>query len=170
MKTAYDTMEIIHTLFGEGKDLNALQTSCRALVIFLITLGFIRISGMRTFGLKSAFDNIIVIMLGAVMSRPIVGASPFWPTIAGGLMIALVHRLLAWISMHNKALNKAVRGTTFNLYKDEHFNRENLAKCNLTVDEVMGEVRDRIHDDTLNRVREIYMEASGKISIVKKEP
>lgn len=160
----------MHTIFGEGKDLNALQIGSRAVVIFFITLAFIRISGMRTFGLKSAFDNIIVIMLGAVMSRPIVGASPFFPTVAGGLMIALTHRLLAWISLHSKWINHAVRGTLYILYKDGSFNKENLKKCNLTVDELMGEVRNRIHDNTLEQVHEIYMEASGKISIVKKEP
>lgn len=163
-------MDVLHAIFGEGKDLNAVQTGSRAVVVFFITLGLIRIAGMRTFGLKSAFDNIIVIMLGAVMSRPVVGASPFWPTVAAGLVIALVHRLLAWASLHSKTLSHAVRGNLYNLYKDGVFNKKNLKKCNLTVEELMGEVRTLIHDDTLRQVREIYMEASGKISIVKKEP
>lgn len=163
-------MELIHQLFGQGKDLNALQTTDRAIVIFFLTLLMIRIAGMRSFGLKSAFDNIIVIMLGALMSRPIVGASAFVPTIAAGFTISIIHRLLAWAAFRNKTINHAVTGSFFNLFKDGKFNDDGLRKCNVTVDEVMGHLRTDIHDDQLGNVREINMERSGKLSIVKKQP
>src|SRR5215217_3758447 len=104
-------MELIHSLFGEGKELTAVQMGSRAVVIFFVTLALIRIAGMRSFSMKSAFDNIIAIMLGAIMSRPVVGASAFFPTIVAGLVIALVHRLLAWAGMYNKRLNHQIRGS-----------------------------------------------------------
>src|SRR5215218_5401197 len=162
-------MELIHTLFGEGKELNELQMACRALVIFFVTLALIRIAGMRSFGMKSAFDNIIVIMLGAIMSRPVVGASAFFPTIVAGLVIAVVHRLLAWIGMYNKVINHAIRGSFFNLYKNGQFNKASLKRCNLTEDEIMDEVRSSLHENKLDNVQEINMERSGRLSILKSE-
>lgn len=162
-------MELVHQIFGEGKDLTALQMTCRAVVIFMATLALIRIAGMRSFGMKSAFDNIIVIMLGALMSRPVVGASAFMPTLAAGFTIAVVHRLLAWIGFHNKTINHVIRGSFFSLFKDGKFNKESLKKCNLTVDEIMGHVRTDMHDDKLEHVREINMERSGQLSILKKQ-
>ena len=122
---------------------------------------------MRTFGIKSAFDNIIVIMLGAVMSRAVAGASPFIPTVVAGFVIVLVHRLLAWIGIYNRHINHAIRGSYFNLYKNGTFNKANLKSCNVTIEEIMEELRVSLHKTTLDSVSEINMERSGKLSIIK---
>ncbi len=82
--------DLINTLFGHGKDLDSLQMVCRAICMFVITLLLIKISGMRAFGQKSAFDSIIVIILGSVLRRAVAGVSPFIPTVAAGVTIAVV--------------------------------------------------------------------------------
>ena len=160
-------MEVIQTVFGEGKELNALQMGSRAFVLFFITLLLIRIGGMRAFGIKSAFDNIIVIMLGAVMSRAVAGASPFVPTVVAGLVIVVVHRLLAWIGFYNAYVNHGIRGSFYNLYKNGAFDKTSLKKCSITEDEVMEELRTSLHETSLEKVHEINMERSGKLSIIK---
>lgn len=160
-------MEFIQYIFGEGKELNSLQMGSRAFILFFITLVLIRLSGMRTFGIKSAFDNIIVIMLGAVMSRAVAGASPFVPTVVAGLVIVLVHRLLAWLGFYNQRINHAIRGSFFNLYQNGTFNQDNLKSCNVTIEEVMEELRTTLHQNKLDNVSEINMERSGKLSIIK---
>src|ERR1700748_454064 len=94
-------MQLIHTVFGTGKDLTSLQMVCRAVLAFALTLIMIRIAGIRTFGKRSAFDNVIVIMLGSIFSRVVVGASPFIPTTLACLAFVLVHWLLGYISLYN---------------------------------------------------------------------
>ena len=49
-------MEMIDELFGHGTDLNSLQMTVRAIVIFFVTLLLIRFTGMRVFGIKTAFE------------------------------------------------------------------------------------------------------------------
>ena len=83
-------MEIFIKLFGEGQDLNALQMSDRGIVMFFIALILIRISGRRSFGVRTPLDNIITISLGAIMSRAVVGASPYIPVMVCCLVIVLL--------------------------------------------------------------------------------
>jgi hypothetical protein len=44
-------------------------------------------AGLRTFAKQSTFDNIIVILLGAVLARGVVGASPFWSTVGASVVM-----------------------------------------------------------------------------------
>jgi hypothetical protein len=48
----------------------------------------------RSFGGRTALDNIIVILLGALLSRAIVGASGFFPLIASSFVIVIIHGFL----------------------------------------------------------------------------
>ena len=92
-------MDNLYSLWGHDEHLNVLQMSVRAFFMFLIAIILVRLGGMRTFGKKSSFDNVIVIMLGAVLARGIVGASPFLSTVAASAIMIIIHRLMAWISL-----------------------------------------------------------------------
>jgi uncharacterized membrane protein YcaP (DUF421 family) len=160
--------ELIDKIFGEGRDLNALQMSSRAFVMFFITLLLIRITGMRAFGTKSAFDNIIVIMLGAILSRAVVGVSPFFPTIAGGLVLALVHKGLAFISIYSSFISHFVKTNDLLLYKNGKLNEKNMKRCNLSMGDLMSGVGSNENIASLEEAEEVYMERTGQISVVKK--
>lgn len=162
-------MEVINYLFGEGKDINALQMGCRAFAMFFIALFLIRLSGMRTFGIKSAFDNCVIIMLGAVLSRSITGASPFFPTVIAATVLVFIHKILAILSVNNKTLSHLIKGKPVSVYKDGVLNSKNLKKCNISFGDIMEMVRTELNINNLNDVEEIFMERTGKISIIKKE-
>ena len=162
-------MEIINQLFGEGKDLTALQMACRAFVMFFIALILIRLAGMRTFGIKSAFDNCVIIMLGAVLSRAITGASAFFPTVVAAIVLVFIHKILAILSVNNKTLSHLIKGSPVSVYKDGVLNTKNLRRCSISFGDIMETVRTELNTNNLNDVEEIIMERTGKISIIKKE-
>jgi uncharacterized membrane protein YcaP (DUF421 family) len=162
-------MEWIKVLFGEGKDLDALQMSCRAVVTFIIALALIRIAGIRTFGKKTAFDNVIIIMLGSILSRVVVGASSFVPTVVACLAFVLVHWLLARISVYNETIGRWVKGERSSLYSDGQFNRENMKRSRISDKDIRESLRLRLNEESFDQVKEIFLERNGEMSIIKKK-
>ena len=156
-------------IFGEGKDLNALNMGCRALVMYIIMLLFIRISGSRTFGKKTTFDNIIVITIGALLSRVVVGASAFMPTVTAGFVLVIAHRVLAWASLHHKWIDRIIKGPERILYKQGKVEQQNLDKSLMSKGDLMESVRINGNLNNLEVIKEARLERSGEISIIKKE-
>ena len=159
----------ITEIFGSGEDLSPLQMAARAFVMFFIALLLIRLAGMRVFGIKTAFDNILVIMLGAILSRGVVGASPFLSTIAGAAAMIIVHKILAWLAMKHVWIGKLVKGYRRSLYHNGEIREENLQKTSISRDDLMEGVRLEIHKNSLDDVDQIFIEKTGEISVVKKQ-
>jgi len=72
------------SFFGSSEDLTMLQMGSRAFIMFIIALFLVRLGGIRILGRKSGVDFVIIIILGAVLARGIVGASPFLSTVFAG--------------------------------------------------------------------------------------
>ena len=162
-------MNLWYTIFGNGKDLNCLQMSCRGIVVFFIALALIRISGRRSFGLRTPLDNIIAILLGAILSRAIVGASAFVPVVITCFVIVLMHRLLGWLVVKHKRFGSLVEAKHILLYEDGHFIKANLQKALAREEDAMQGVRKSGLTDDISLIDKIYMESNGEISVVRKD-
>ncbi len=124
---------------------------------------------MRAFGQKSAFDSTIVIILGAVLSRAVVGVSAFVPTVCAGLTLALVHRLLAIITVYSDKIGRVIKGEKTMLYRENKILEKNMFGCSISLKDIQEELRLNMQQDDLHNVKKIIMERSGKISIIKKD-
>jgi len=160
-------MDIINTIFGQGKNLDIVQMSARAFVIYFIALVFIRISGRRTFGKRSSFDNTIVIILGAVLSRAVVGASAFIPTVACCLVLVILHRGLAMLTITNKKLAELVDGKARILYKDGEIDKSSLRAALMSREDLEADVRVKANKSKLSEVKEVHLESTGEVSVIK---
>lgn len=160
-------MEAFYDLIGRGVDLTALQMSIRAIIIFIVALVLLRLAGRRSFGMASPFDNVISILLGAVLSRAVVGASPFFATIIASLLIAMLHRLFAWISLYNSKFGGLVKGNLRVIYENGKINEKNMRKSLISKKDLMEGVRKEANVETLEEIDKVYVERDGKISVIK---
>jgi uncharacterized membrane protein YcaP (DUF421 family) len=161
-------MQILNEIFGTGRDLNVLQMTARSVVVFIIALILIRVSGRRSFSLHSPLDSIISVVLGAVLSRAIVGASGFFPVIASCTALVLIHRLFAYGMVHHPAFSKLVSGEKILLFKDGEFIKQHMDKALICREEILQEVRKTAMTEDLDRIEKIYMERNGEVNSVKK--
>ena len=161
-------MHLIYQIFGTGKDLSILQMTCRTIVVFIIALLLIRISGRRSFGLHTPLDNIITIMLGAVMSRAIVGASDFMPVIAASAILVLIHRFFAYLMVHHPGFSRLMAGEKMLLFKEGNFIERNMDRAQVCKEDILQEVRKAALTEDLHAIEKIYIERNGEVNSVKK--
>ena len=160
----------ISSWFGTGEDLNPLQMGIRSFLMFFIALGLIRFGGMRIFGKKTAFDYIIIILMGAVLARGIVGASPFLSTVVASAVMIIIHKILALLSMRFTSVGKIVKGVHRTLYKDGKKVIKSMRREAISDDDLLESVRTEINQDSFEQVKEIKIEKNGKLSVIKKIP
>jgi uncharacterized membrane protein YcaP (DUF421 family) len=162
-------MKTIEFIFGQGTDLTPFQMGMRAVVVFSICLLLIRLSGRRSFGMKTALDNVIAILLGAILSRAVVGASPFFSTIAASVVLVLMHRFLAWVAVYNDTLGKAIKGEARILFEQDKFIEHNMKRSLVSEKDVLESVRLNGNTNAIESIKEIFLERDGQLSIIKKE-
>jgi uncharacterized membrane protein YcaP (DUF421 family) len=161
-------MKILFTFFGEGKDLDALQMSCRGIVVFIIAFLLIRISGRRSFGIRTPLDNIITISLGAILSRAVVGASGFVPVIVCCFVIVTLHRGFGWLIVHHKAFGRFVEGNKITVFENGKFVGKHLEKGLVCEEDILQGVRKSALTENLDSIDKVYMERNGEISAIRK--
>jgi uncharacterized membrane protein YcaP (DUF421 family) len=161
-------MDILIKIFGEGKDLTAWQMSSRGIVVFIIALLLIRVSGRRSFGIRAPLDNIIIILLGAILSRAVVGASEFVPVIVSCFVIVVMHRCVGWLIVNSETIGRLVESDKIILYEKGKYVKQHLKRVQLTEEDVMQGVRKSALTEDLNQIKHIYIERNGEISAIKK--
>jgi uncharacterized membrane protein YcaP (DUF421 family) len=161
-------MELLINIFGEGKDLNALQMSSRGIVMFFIALVLIRISGRRSFGIRTPLDNIITISLGAIMSRAVVGASAFVPVIVCCFVIVLLHRGFGWLIVHHKGFGRLIEGDKIALFEGGKLIKSNMERGLICEEDMMQGVRKSALTEDMSKIDKVYMERNGEVSAIKK--
>jgi uncharacterized membrane protein YcaP (DUF421 family) len=155
---------LIERLFGEGTELDALQMSARAVAVFVLALAMIRASGRRSFGQQRPFDACTTVLLGAVLSRAVVGASPFWATTCAGAAIVAMHRLVAMASLRWPAFERLVSGEERELVRDGARDAAQMRKGLITAHDLDEAVRRETGDERV-RVERAVLERDGKISV-----
>lgn len=159
--------QVLQFLFGEGSNLLIHQMVARALAVFFLTLILLRVSGRRSFGLRKPFDMCITVLLGAVLSRAVVGASPFLPTMAAGASLVLVHRVLAMLAVRFPRVDIALNGECRTLFRDGELNAVAMRKGLVCRHDLMQAMRQNVHSEDLASIRKAVLERNGTITILR---
>src|SRR2546428_11258953 len=93
------------------EELTFVQISLRGVVVFIATLIIVLLCHKRSLSRKTAFDAVLLVILSSVLSRAINGSPAFLATLCGGLVLVLLHRLLAFIAFHSHWFGRLIKGS-----------------------------------------------------------
>jgi uncharacterized membrane protein YcaP (DUF421 family) len=130
-------------------------------------LVLLRISGRRSFGLRTPLDNIIALQLGAILSRAVVGVSPFVPVIGACFVIVLLHRSMAWLVVHNEKISTLLQGDKILLFEQQKLIKKNMDKALVSEKDIYYALRKTASAEDLGKISKMYMEHNGEISLIK---
>jgi uncharacterized membrane protein YcaP (DUF421 family) len=165
----------IQTLLGLGQDVGdvgAVQMALRTIVIYAFSLVIVRLGSKRFLSEATAFDVVVGIMLGSVMSRAINGSAPFFPTLLGGVALVGIHWLLGALAVHASWFGTLVKGSPVLLIKDGEIQREGMRRTGLSNNDLEQALRLRSNQTDPTQVQLAYLERNGGISVIprKREP
>lgn len=138
----------------------------RTVLVYVASLVLVRLASKRLLAKASAFDVIVAIMLGSILSRAINGSAPLLPTLAAGAVLLAMQRLLALVARHTRWLGPIVKGGPVLLIEDGQVRREGLRETGLTREDLAEALRLEIGHEDSSRVRRAYMERNGKVSVI----
>ena len=159
-------MELIATIFGDDNNLTAGQMAARAAVVFFITLALIRVSGRRSFGQRTPFDATTTVLLGAVLSRGVVGASPFGATVAAAAVLVLLHRVFGWLGVRWDGFDVFVNGRERIVVSEGQPNSRALEAALITRRDLDEAIRKKVGRADMATVKTATLERDGEISLL----
>ena len=141
----------------------------RAVVVYVVLLGMIRLSGKRTMGQFTPFDVLLIVLLGNAVQNALLGGDE---SLGGGLLLAAVlialNWVTGWLSARNRGAEKLIEGVPVMLARNgelfEQVLRKELVSRN-DFDEALrqnGQLR-------LEDVDIAILETDGRISVVPKK-
>ena len=162
----------ISTVLGLGRDATALtftQISLRGIIVFLAALLIIRCGDRRFLSQKTAFDAVLGFILASMLARAVNGTAAFVPTLGGGLVLVLLHRVLAYWSRRSHALGFLIKGRSDVIVRDGHLD-ESMAKRNrLSEHDLFEDLRLHGNVGDIRDVALAVFERNGHISVVRRE-
>ncbi len=148
------------------KDLTFLQISLRGVVVFVATLIAVRLGHKRSLARKTPFDAVLLVILASVLSRAINGSAAFFATLGGGLVLVLLHRLLALIVYHSHWFGIIIKGRPEKIVENGHLIPGVMLRNHISKHDLEEDLRLSTQHEDIDRVRMARVERSGDISFV----
>jgi uncharacterized membrane protein YcaP (DUF421 family) len=164
---------MLEDLLGLGldvADVGALQMALRTVLIYIATLAIVRVGSKRFLSQATAFDAIVAIMLGSIMSRAINGSAPFLPTLAAGIILVGLHWLIAAIAYSSDWFGTLVKGNPVLLIKNGDVQEKGLRRTSVSAKDLEEALRIESHVTEPERVQLAYLERNGGISVIPSKP
>lgn len=168
MNAFFDSFGTLLGLGNKPENLTFIQVSLRGAIVFIATLMMVRLGHKRSLSRKTAFDAVLLVILASVLSRAINGSADFLATLGGGLVLVLLHRLLALIAYHSHWFGNLIKGSPEIIVEDGALIVPAMRRNHISRHDLEEDLRLAARMEDAANVKRARIERSGDISFIKK--
>lgn len=161
-------VHVLKAALGIGaEELGVLQMVLRAILVYPLAVAVVRTGDKRLIGASAAFDFLLAIVIGSVISRAITGSAPLLPCLAAGWALVLVHAGIAKVGFHVGWFARLVKGESRMLVENGEIRWDAMRRSAIGFEDLQSGMRRNGNTDRVDQVARAVLERNGDISIVR---
>ena len=139
----------------------------RAVLVYIALITIVRFGKKRSLGEATAFDAILVIIIGSIAGRAITGGAPLFPSLAADAALVGLHWVFSALAEVLPGFGNFIKGKTTLLIKKGQVQSANLSRAHMSTDDLAEGLRLKGVGSAAD-VEEARLERSGELSVLKK--
>jgi uncharacterized membrane protein YcaP (DUF421 family) len=167
MNTFLQSIQLLLGLGAEPKELTFLQVSLRGIVVFVATLIMVRLASKRSLADKTAFDTALMVIIASALARAVNGSAAFFPTLGGGFVLVILHRILAAAANLSHGFGILIKGQPAVLVQNGRLVRKSMRINHISEHDLEEDMRLNAATEDLSTIKVARIERSGDISFIK---
>ncbi|WP_449468187.1 DUF421 domain-containing protein [Stenotrophomonas humi] len=140
----------------------------RAVIVYVVVLAMVRVAGKRALGQFTAFDMLLLVLLGNAVQNALLGSDT---SLGGGLLLAAtliaLNYFVGWITTRSPLIERAVEGEPVVLARHGHVLQKVLRRELVSKADFAKAMRDAGSDD-VDDVELALLETNGHITVILK--
>jgi len=144
------------------------QLGVRCLAFYAVAVAMVRLGDKRFLGKHTAFDVILAVILGSVVSRAITNNASILGMLAAGFMLVALHLVISKAAFHSDRFGTLVKGRARMLIRDGDVDWEAMKKSSITRQDLAGLLRTEAGTRDAAEIELAHLERSGDVSFIKK--
>jgi uncharacterized membrane protein YcaP (DUF421 family) len=152
---------------GKPEELTYAQVGLRALLVYSAVIAFVRFGKKRFLAQATAFDAILLVLIGSIASRGVSGTAPLFPSLFATAALILIHRSFSYLSYKSGAFSHLIKGNPTPIVKQGELDKRILGRAHMSDGDLREDLRKKGVTD-LSEVSEATLERDGTLSVIKK--
>jgi uncharacterized membrane protein YcaP (DUF421 family) len=144
-----------------------MDTVIRSVIIYFVLWALLRLSGRRTLGKLTSFDFVLLLVIGGVTQRALLGQDY---SVTNALLVVVTLILtdvsLSLLEREFPWLARILDGEPMIIVEDGRPLTRRLRRARLTAEQVLESARNRHGLERMEQIKYAIFEASGDISII----
>jgi uncharacterized membrane protein YcaP (DUF421 family) len=168
LNTVHQWGETLIGLSLKAEEIGYGHMAARAMLMYLILIWLVRSAKKRFLSEATAFDMILVIMLGSIAARALTGGAQYFPSVLGMALIIAMHWVFSNIARRWPWFSGLIKGHSTILIRDGRIDHAALRDAHMSRDDLDEDLRSKGVGDPA-QVQEARLERSGKLSVLKRK-